>query len=202
MKSYKLIKAEIDALSKQAEAAKAKESADAIAKVKDLIETYGLTAAQLGLEVGAKRGGKVKRAGSAAKYKDPVSGKTWNGVGKRPRWIVEAKGDLSKFLIGGTSAAAKTEANAVAPATKSKVTKSAPKAKRKVAAKVAAKAAKPAAKQEVAKQDAAKPASDALKAPAKKMAAKKPAAKKVVVNKPAGTKPVAKVEAGAAAKAA
>ncbi|MES1180212.1 MAG: H-NS family nucleoid-associated regulatory protein, partial [Hyphomicrobium sp.] len=36
------------------------------------------------------------------KYRDPESGKTWSGKGKRPPWLVEALGDgrqLEEFQI-------------------------------------------------------------------------------------------------------
>ena len=72
------------ALEAQIEAARKAENADAIAKVKALIAEHGLT--QQDIFGGAKRGRKA--SGSVApKYKDPISGKTWSGRGKAPKWI-------------------------------------------------------------------------------------------------------------------
>jgi DNA-binding protein H-NS len=72
------------ALEAQIEDARKAENADAIAKVKALVTEHGLT--QQDIFGGAKRGRKA--SGSvAAKYKDPISGATWSGRGKAPKWI-------------------------------------------------------------------------------------------------------------------
>ena len=71
-------------LEAQIEAARKAEKADAIAKVKALIAEHELT--QQDIFGGAMRGRKA--SGSvAAKYKDPISGATWSGRGKAPKWI-------------------------------------------------------------------------------------------------------------------
>jgi DNA-binding protein H-NS len=74
-------KAELDA---QIEAARKAENAEAIEKVKALVAEHGLTAQDIfgGAKRERKASGKV-----AAKYKDPISGKTWSGRGKAPTWI-------------------------------------------------------------------------------------------------------------------
>jgi len=72
------------ALEAQIEAARKAEYAEAIAHVKALVATHGLTAQDI--FGGAKRGRKA--SGSVApKYKDPISGATWTGRGKAPKWI-------------------------------------------------------------------------------------------------------------------
>lgn len=82
------------ALEAQIEAARKAENADAIAKVKALIAEHGLT--QQDIFGGAKRGRKA--SGSVApKYKDPISGATWTGRGKAPKWI-EGQ-DRSLYLV-------------------------------------------------------------------------------------------------------
>jgi DNA-binding protein H-NS len=82
------------ALEAQIEAARKAENSEAIAKVKALVAEHGLT--QQDIFGGAKRGRKA--SGSvAAKYKDPISGATWSGRGKAPKWI-EGK-DRSKFVV-------------------------------------------------------------------------------------------------------
>lgn len=72
------------------------ELADAISKVKALVAEFGLTQSDVfGGSKGTKKssgGGKV-----AAKYRDPLSGQTWTGRGKAPKWI-EGK-ERSQFLI-------------------------------------------------------------------------------------------------------
>ena len=72
------------------------ELADAISKVKALVNEHGLTQKDVfGGSKGTKKssgGGKV-----AAKYRDPSNGQTWTGRGKAPKWIDGQ--DRSKFLI-------------------------------------------------------------------------------------------------------
>jgi len=99
--------AQIAALQAQADALHKKEVAEVIAKVKDAIVHFGLTAADLGFgkaagKIGkpaAARGGKPAKKGrnSAAakpatkvvKFKDD-QGNAWGGIGKRPGWFKAA----------------------------------------------------------------------------------------------------------------
>lgn len=95
---------QIAALQAQAEAIRKKEVGDIIAKAKDAIAHYGLTAADLGLDkaprksaavAGAKPVRKVRKNAAAkkepkfVKYKDE-QGHTWRGIGKRPDWFKAA----------------------------------------------------------------------------------------------------------------
>jgi DNA-binding protein H-NS len=103
MKTYSSIKAEISKLEKQAEAIRKSELAKIIAGIKAAVATYGLTAADLGLNGdGAKRRAKAnaKKATSVgvAKYRDPKTGKTWTGRGKPPTWIAGVK-NRDPYLI-------------------------------------------------------------------------------------------------------
>ena len=73
------------ALEAQIEAARKAENSEAIAKVKALIAEHGLTQQDV-------FGASVKRARKASgsvppKFKDPISGATWSGRGKAPKWI-------------------------------------------------------------------------------------------------------------------
>ena len=101
------LNAQIAALQVQADALRKKEVAEVIAKVKDAIVHYGLTAADLGFgkatgNVGkspaavggkpAKKGRKnaaAKPGAKAVKFKDD-QGHTWGGFGKRPDWFKAA----------------------------------------------------------------------------------------------------------------
>ena len=117
MKTYKDVTAEIEKLKAKAESLRKSEMAGVISRIKEAIEAYGLTAADLGLSAGAaprasKAAAPMVPSGvgagvgvGVAKYRDPASGKTWTGRGKPPLWIQGAK-DRSAFLIGGASAAA------------------------------------------------------------------------------------------------
>jgi DNA-binding protein H-NS len=100
--AFAAINAQIASLQAQAEALRKKEVADVIAKVKDAIAHYGLTAADLGLgkATAAKTSGKIatkkalqnaaaKKPARAVKFKDD-QGRSWSGIGKRPDWFKAA----------------------------------------------------------------------------------------------------------------
>lgn len=76
--------AQKEALEAQIESARKTEHAAAITQIKALVAAHGLTAKDI--FGGAKRGRKASSS-VAAKYKDPISGATWTGRGKAPKWI-------------------------------------------------------------------------------------------------------------------
>ena len=83
------------ALEAQIEAAQKAQVAEGISKAKAIIAEYSLTKEDV-FGASAKRGRKA--SGSVApKYKDPISGATWSGRGKAPKWI-EGK-DRTQFVI-------------------------------------------------------------------------------------------------------
>lgn len=77
------------------EAARKRESSDAVAKCRALIDQFQLTTEDL---FPSGRAGK-KNAGApvAPKYRDPATGQTWTGRGKPPKWIADQ--DREKFAI-------------------------------------------------------------------------------------------------------
>ena len=95
---YEEIQAQIADLQALAEVAKREEKAQAISAARAMIDSYGITAKDLGLDkspkgkTGPKAGNKI-----AAKYRDPATGATWSGRGKTPRWINGA--DRSQYAI-------------------------------------------------------------------------------------------------------
>ena len=90
MSKIKDLQAQIAALQAQVEEVKKTEVNEAIAKVRAIVEEYDLKAKDIftvkrrGKAVGATSG---KRAEVAAKYRDPMSGKTWSGRGLTPKWL-------------------------------------------------------------------------------------------------------------------
>ncbi|MDR2113330.1 MAG: H-NS histone family protein [Candidatus Accumulibacter sp.] len=56
-----------------------------------------------------KRAQKKAKSSLPPKYRNPETGKTWNGHGKRPFWLI---GDRDKYLIAGQ---AETVGNAAKP---------------------------------------------------------------------------------------
>ena len=97
-KSYEQIMKQIQTLSREAEAVRKKEVDGVIARIKEAIEVYGLTASDLGLsgpasarKAGARKG-VAKRRGrpaSKVKYRDDA-GNVWGGRGPRPQWLRNA----------------------------------------------------------------------------------------------------------------
>jgi len=96
---YEELQAKIADLQAQAEVAKREEKAQAISAARAMIDSYGITAKDLGLDkapkakTGPKAGNKI-----AAKYRDPATGATWSGRGKTPKWINGAA-DRSAYAI-------------------------------------------------------------------------------------------------------
>jgi DNA-binding protein H-NS len=91
-KTYLQIQQEIERLQREAERLRQEEVAGVVARIKEAIQVYGLTAADLGLG-GApqKRLARKSPLGSAkaVRYRDDA-GNTWSGRGPRPQWLREA----------------------------------------------------------------------------------------------------------------
>ena len=120
-KTYAQLNAEIEALKAKADSARKREAAGVVARIKQAIAAYGLTAADLGLGSAARRGGlaatnispaktaKQKKKGQSqvpVKYRDSA-GNRWSGRGSRPRWLVAALAagqPLEAFAVDGASA--------------------------------------------------------------------------------------------------
>jgi DNA-binding protein H-NS len=100
-KTYIQIQKQIETLQREADKLKRKEVEDVIAKIKEAIRVYELTAADLGFEgrAASRRAPSRKRGRPAArgksrgpatvKYRDEA-GNTWGGRGPRPQWLREA----------------------------------------------------------------------------------------------------------------
>jgi DNA-binding protein H-NS len=93
------LNAQIAKLQAQADALRAKEVAAVVARIREAITHYQLTAVDLGLsgDRPAKRPAQPKAKGkvagkvsaTSAKFTDG-QGKTWSGIGKRPNWFKDA----------------------------------------------------------------------------------------------------------------
>lgn len=152
MSTYRQLKQQIADLEKKAAIAMKEEVKKVIEGIRRQIAEFGLSAADLGLAVARKAGAKSPKTAKLVlkpKYRDPATGKTWNGHGKRPGWIVAAqnKGKLNELLIE-KPARAKASAPTKAPAKPSakKPQKKAVPAAKPAAGKATRKAAVPAPK--------------------------------------------------------
>jgi DNA-binding protein H-NS len=100
-KTYAQLQLEIATLQKQAEEARKREIAEAIAEVKALMKAKGVSLADLaGGDVAANKG---RRKPATAQFKDPVTGSTWSGRGRTPTWLAEAEASgksRESFRIG------------------------------------------------------------------------------------------------------
>jgi DNA-binding protein H-NS len=102
-KTYAQILEDIESLKQQAETLRAEEIAGVIARMKEAIAFYGLTAEDLGFTARRGRPPASARAdrrsvqprrrsagnGAHAKYQDG-NGHSWAGRGPRPKWLKEA----------------------------------------------------------------------------------------------------------------
>lgn len=95
--SYKELLAQREALEQAIAQARKNEIAAAVAKVRELVTEYGLTAQDVFPGRAAKSGAPKATSKVAAKYRDAATGQTWTGRGKAPKWI-DGK-DRSAFLI-------------------------------------------------------------------------------------------------------
>ena len=92
--------AQRDALERKIRALESEAKAEAISAVRELMEEYELTVADLATKTSARSTPKsTANTGRkiAAKYRDPVSGMTWSGRGLKPRWLSAALGDGNKI---------------------------------------------------------------------------------------------------------
>ena len=87
MTALKDLLAQIESLQSQVAEVRQREVGEAIAKVRSIIDEYQLTEGDVFPT--RARAATSKRAGSkvAAKYRDPVTGKTWSGRGLAPKWL-------------------------------------------------------------------------------------------------------------------
>ncbi len=105
-KSLTQIRKQIAALEAQAEAIKKKEVGGVVARIREAIAHYGLTAADLGFTSKTSKAGRMAKPGrkpgrkksgksGVVKYRGE-DGNTWTGHGRRPKWFVAALADGKK----------------------------------------------------------------------------------------------------------
>ena len=115
-KSYAQVVKQIEALQAEAEKLRRAEIEGVVARIRDAIKAYNLTAADLGLSAkpgrrskaagvanpfGKRRSGKAGKGPSVVKFRND-SGGEWGGIGKRPQWLRDALAagkQLSDFAV-------------------------------------------------------------------------------------------------------
>ena len=97
MATYQELLKQQAALAVQVEEARKREIADAVARVRQIVNEYDLT--ETDVFPAGRRAATPRMAGKVApKYRDPATGQTWTGRGKPPKWI-DGK-DRNLFRIG------------------------------------------------------------------------------------------------------
>ncbi|CAE6822902.1 DNA-binding protein Bv3F [Paraburkholderia domus] len=85
MASYKELLAQREDLEKRITTAYEAEVAEVVEKVREYVSQYNLTPDQVFGKTGGKR--KRKTADGRPRYRDPVSGSEWSGMGRMPGWM-------------------------------------------------------------------------------------------------------------------
>jgi len=85
---YKELLEQIADLQRQAEEARKQEIAVVMADIKAKMAEYGITLQDLG--AGGRRRARPRASVGQAKYRNPATGETWTGKGRKPGWLVEA----------------------------------------------------------------------------------------------------------------
>lgn len=93
MATLKELLAQKAALDAQIERAQNQDRTEAIAKVRALMDDFGLTAADIGMRAPAKGSPSAARkplGKVAPKYRNASTGETWSGRGLQPNWLKAA----------------------------------------------------------------------------------------------------------------
>ncbi|MDO9315378.1 MAG: H-NS histone family protein [Burkholderiaceae bacterium] len=90
------------ALDKEIESTRKQEHANAIEKVRALMQEHGLTIADISNKVPVRASSSTKGGKVAAKYRNKATGETWSGRGLQPKWLKAALStghQLSEFTV-------------------------------------------------------------------------------------------------------
>ena len=93
MASLQELIAQKEALEREIERTKQQGRADAIAKIRALMDEFGLSVSDLSGKSGKVKPARGPKAGGGkvpAKYRNTGTGETWSGRGLQPRWLKAA----------------------------------------------------------------------------------------------------------------
>ncbi|WP_082875083.1 H-NS histone family protein [Burkholderia sp. MSMB1589WGS] len=97
MSTYDELKARLDELNKEAEAARQREIAGSLSKIREAILKYEIRPEQIFPSWTRLRSPDKRRNPLPPKYRNPMTGETWNGRGRAPKWMSGMPRD--EFLI-------------------------------------------------------------------------------------------------------
>ncbi|RRW94306.1 H-NS histone family protein [Pandoraea apista] len=89
---YEELQTQIANLQQEAEAIFQQEKAQAISRIKEEIDGYGITVIDLGFRPGSSASGARVMAATSAKYRNPATGAEWSGRGPTPQMAQGADG--------------------------------------------------------------------------------------------------------------
>jgi len=90
------------ALDREIESTRKEEHANAIEKVKALMQEYGLSISDISVKAPTRQSSASKGGKVAPKYRNNATGETWSGRGLQPKWLRAALSSghqLSEFVI-------------------------------------------------------------------------------------------------------
>lgn len=97
MASLKDLIAQREALEREISQRQNQDRTEAVAKVKALMEEYGLSSADVFAKPAARKNAGKPPSKVAAKYRNTETGETWSGRGLQPRWLKAALGSGRKI---------------------------------------------------------------------------------------------------------
>jgi DNA-binding protein H-NS len=98
MARLKEIQAQIEQLQREAAEQRDRELVEAVQKIRDLMQEYGITVDDLQTvrKKGAVKNAAAKKSGTA-QFRDVETGNTWSGRGRMPNWL--SGQDKERFRI-------------------------------------------------------------------------------------------------------
>jgi DNA-binding protein H-NS len=97
MSTYAELKAKLERLNKEAEAARKIEVATILTDIREVILTYEIRPEQIFPTWKTLRAPDRRRGERPPKYRNPLTGETWSGRGRAPKWLAGRERD--HFLI-------------------------------------------------------------------------------------------------------
>lgn len=97
MSRREILRAELADIDDLIQAHKVAEKVQVIAAIKSKMVTYNITLDEIRGEVSRARRSVLKAKGPV-RYRNPETGDTWSGRGRRPKWILASQ-DIDRFRI-------------------------------------------------------------------------------------------------------
>ncbi|WP_082727886.1 H-NS histone family protein [Burkholderia mayonis] len=87
MATYEELKAQLDALNKEAEAAKQREISTVLSEIREAVLRFEIRPEQIFPHWTRLRSPDKRRGPISPKYRNPMTGETWSGRGRAPKWM-------------------------------------------------------------------------------------------------------------------